>query len=61
MNTAEPGPRPDQVATARRLRDLHRRCPDPFDLSCVWCLKPWPCPDERWSARVLHLAAETRR
>jgi hypothetical protein len=53
-------PPAERIATARRLRDLHGQRDDPYDAICRWCLKPWPCPDERWSERVLRLAADAR-
>jgi hypothetical protein len=46
-------PTAEQRATARRLRELHRRRPEPLEAICWWCLKPWPCPDELWASRVL--------
>jgi len=46
-------PTPEKVQTARRLIDLHRDIDIPFNSSCCWCLKAWPCPDVRWSETVL--------
>lgn len=53
-------PTAERVATAWRLRELHRRRPDPFESICEWCLKPWPCADERWATRILRLKADAR-
>jgi hypothetical protein len=52
-------PSPEQVATAFRLRELHRRRPEPLEPICWWCLKNWPCPDEQWASRILHRGQET--
>lgn len=48
-------PTAERIQLARRLRELHRRVcvPEP---ACQWCLRAWPCADERWSARVLSRA-----
>lgn len=56
-----PTPTPERVATAGRLRELHRQRADGGGAICGWCLKPWPCPDERWAALLLRLHAERRR
>ncbi len=53
-------PTAERVATAWRLRELHQRRADPFESICGWCLKAWPCADERWSALILRLNADAR-
>jgi hypothetical protein len=57
---ARAAPPAERIATARRLRELHGQRENPYEPICRWCLKSWPCPDERWSKRVLRLAAEAR-
>lgn len=49
-------PTPQRKATAIRLREMHQRVcvPEP---ACNFCLRPWPCPDVRWSQLVLDRAA----
>jgi hypothetical protein len=49
-------PTAEQLATARRLRELHRRQPEPLEPICWWCLHEWPCPDEQWASRTLQRA-----
>jgi hypothetical protein len=48
-----PEPTPEKVDTARRLLHLHREIGLTRNNFCSWCLKPWPCPDVRWSKVVL--------
>jgi len=47
-----PEPTPANVATARRLLNLHHEIGLTRNNFCSWCLKPWPCPDVRWSQAV---------
>jgi hypothetical protein len=49
---SEERPTADHLATARRLRELHRLDPEAARPVCWWCLKAWPCPDELWAART---------
>jgi hypothetical protein len=61
MTTEPPAqvPSSDQIGTAAGLNNLHSGADGRGE--CVWCFKTWPCPDRRWSERILRLAREVRR
>lgn len=54
----EPVPTSSQIECAVGLRDMHTEAQ--HTANCAWCFRPWPCPDRRWSDKILRLAREAR-
>lgn len=51
-------PTSSQIGVAIGLAQMHTRSANRQE--CAWCFRVWPCPDRRWSDRILRLAREAR-
>lgn len=60
MTDAEPEPplTSSQIGSAIGLREMHTK--SEYREKCAWCFRQWPCPDRRWSDRILRLARGAR-